>query len=181
MAIYTGCFFRMVPPQKVLSVEDGKIPTKKVKVGLFNSKMLSFNSDFHFFGRDLPSSTLRTFWGGTFRKKHPVSYMGGHVFKNHFTICWISFLGSLLLKFLEYFLRITIVKLTWIFLRITISKISCRGRQVDKQEAKKKLFLDFQVLYLWILSIILQYFQYSVFGFGYLAELLTFGIFRYFQ
>ena len=47
------------------SVEDGKIPTKKVKVGLFNSKMLSFNSDFHFFGRDLPSSTLRTFWGGT--------------------------------------------------------------------------------------------------------------------
>ena len=42
----------MVPPQKVLSVEDGKIPTKKVKVGLFNSKMLSFNSDFHFFGRD---------------------------------------------------------------------------------------------------------------------------------
>ena len=68
----TGCFFWLVPPQKVLSVEDGKIPTKKVKVGLFNSKMLSFNSDFHFFGRDLPSSTLRTFWGGTFRKKHPV-------------------------------------------------------------------------------------------------------------
>ena len=28
----TGCFFRKVPPQKVLSVEDGKIPTKKVKV-----------------------------------------------------------------------------------------------------------------------------------------------------
>ena len=47
--IDTGCFFRMVPPQKV---EDDKIPTKKVKVGLFNSKMLSFNSDFHFFGRD---------------------------------------------------------------------------------------------------------------------------------
>ena len=40
------------------SVEDGKIPTEKVKVGLFNSKMLSFNSDFHFFGRDLPTSTL---------------------------------------------------------------------------------------------------------------------------
>ena len=54
----TGWFFLLVPPQKVLSVEDGKIPTKKVKVGLFNSKMLSFNSDFHFFGRDLPSSTL---------------------------------------------------------------------------------------------------------------------------
>ena len=41
--------FLLVPPQKVLSVEDGKIPTKKVKVGVFNSKMLSFNSDFHFF------------------------------------------------------------------------------------------------------------------------------------
>ena len=27
-----GVFFRMVPPQKVLSVEDDKIPTKKVKV-----------------------------------------------------------------------------------------------------------------------------------------------------
>ena len=62
----------MVPPQKVLSVEDDKIPTKKVKVGLFNSKMLSFNSDFHFFGRDLPSSTLRTFLGGTSKKNHPV-------------------------------------------------------------------------------------------------------------
>ena len=62
--------FLLVPPQKVLSVEDGKIPTKKVKVGLFNSKMLSFNSDFHFFGRDLPSSTLRTFWGGTSQKNH---------------------------------------------------------------------------------------------------------------
>ena len=45
-------FFLLVPPQKVLSVEDGKIPTKKVKVGLFNSKMLSFNSDFHFFCTD---------------------------------------------------------------------------------------------------------------------------------
>ena len=49
---YTGCFFRMVPPQKVLSVEDGKIPTKKVKVDLSNSKMCCFNYDFHFFGRD---------------------------------------------------------------------------------------------------------------------------------
>ncbi len=56
----------MVPPQKVLSVEDDKIPTKKVKVGLFNSKMLSLNSDFHFFGRDLPSSTL--FGAGPFEK-----------------------------------------------------------------------------------------------------------------
>ena len=28
----TGRFFLLVPPQKVLSVEDGKIPTKKVKV-----------------------------------------------------------------------------------------------------------------------------------------------------
>ena len=64
--------FLLVSPQKVVSVEDGKIPTKKVKVGLFNSKMLSFNSDFHFFGRDLPSSTLRTFWGGTSQKNHPV-------------------------------------------------------------------------------------------------------------
>ena len=53
--VHTGCFFRMVPPKKVLSVEDGKIPTKKVKVGLFNSKMLRFHSDFHFFGRDLPT------------------------------------------------------------------------------------------------------------------------------
>ena len=40
-----------------------------MKVGLFNS---SFNSDFHFFGRDLPSKTLRTFWGGTSIKNHPV-------------------------------------------------------------------------------------------------------------
>ena len=56
-------FFSNGPAPK--SVEDGKIPTKKVKVGLFNTKMLNFNSDFHFFGRDLPSSTLRTFWGGT--------------------------------------------------------------------------------------------------------------------
>ena len=31
-------FFLLVPPQKVLSVEDGKIPTKKVKVNLFKSK-----------------------------------------------------------------------------------------------------------------------------------------------
>ena len=35
-------FFLLVPPLKVLSVEDGKIPTKKVKVGLFKSKMWSF-------------------------------------------------------------------------------------------------------------------------------------------
>ena len=32
--VYTGCLFWLVPPQKVLSVEDGKIPTKKVKVDL---------------------------------------------------------------------------------------------------------------------------------------------------
>ena len=56
----------MVPPQKVLSVEDGKIPTKKVKVGLFNSKMLSFNSDFHFFGRDF--AILELFGAGPFEK-----------------------------------------------------------------------------------------------------------------
>ena len=67
-----GDFFNWFRQKKVLSVEDGKIPTKKVKVGLFNRKMLSFNSDFHFFGRDLPSSTLRTFWGGTSQKNHPV-------------------------------------------------------------------------------------------------------------
>jgi len=35
-------FFLLVLPQKVLSVEDGKIPTKKVKVGLFKNKMWSF-------------------------------------------------------------------------------------------------------------------------------------------
>ena len=34
------------------SIEDGKIPTQKVKVNLSNRKMLSFDSDFHFFGRD---------------------------------------------------------------------------------------------------------------------------------
>ena len=28
----TGCFFWLVPPRKVLSVEDDKFPTKKVKV-----------------------------------------------------------------------------------------------------------------------------------------------------
>ena len=44
--------FLLVPPQKVLSIEDGKIPTKKVKVDLSPSKIWSFNSDFHFFGRD---------------------------------------------------------------------------------------------------------------------------------
>ena len=43
------------------SVENGKIPTKKVKVNLSNSKMLSFNSDF--FGRNF--AILNTFRGGT--------------------------------------------------------------------------------------------------------------------
>ena len=35
----TGWFFLLVPPQKVLSVKDGKIPNKKVKVDLFKRKM----------------------------------------------------------------------------------------------------------------------------------------------
>ena len=74
--LYYRVFFRKVPPQKVLSVEDGKIPTKKVKVGLFNSKMLSFNSDFHFFGRDLPSSTL---FGAEPVKKHCQRHNGPRV------------------------------------------------------------------------------------------------------
>ena len=37
--VYTGCFFRLVPPPKVLSVEDGKIPTKKVKVRVKTSNL----------------------------------------------------------------------------------------------------------------------------------------------
>ena len=35
----TGCVFRKVPPPKVLSVEDGKIPTKKVKVRVKTSHL----------------------------------------------------------------------------------------------------------------------------------------------
>ena len=62
----TGWFFLLVP-----CVEDGKIPTKKGKVGLFNSKMLSFNS---FLVGICHPQHLEHFWGGTSQKNHHVSY-----------------------------------------------------------------------------------------------------------
>ena len=70
---YTGCFFRKVPPQKVLSVEDGKSLPKKWKSELKLNILLLKRPTFTFLVGILPSSTLRTFWGGTIRKKHPVS------------------------------------------------------------------------------------------------------------
>ena len=69
---YTGCFFRMVPPRKVLSVEAGKILTKKVKVRVKTSHLAVGWSTFTFLVGILSSSTLRTFLGGTSQKKHPV-------------------------------------------------------------------------------------------------------------
>ena len=95
-------------------------------------------------------------------------------FKNHCTLSFHFHFSQLV----EHFFRITMLTIFFvqdhyvqnIVLRIslplfTMFKISYRGRQVDKQEAKKKLFLDFQVLHLWILSII-----------GYLAVLSVFSV-----
>ena len=44
------------PALKVLSVGDGKIPTKKVKVRECHRNNLKFNSNFHFFSRDFAIS-----------------------------------------------------------------------------------------------------------------------------
>ena len=60
----------MVLPQKVLSIEDGKIPTKKVKVDLSNSKMWSLHSDFHFFGREFVILNTYNFSGRDHSKKN---------------------------------------------------------------------------------------------------------------
>ena len=64
-------FFLLVPPPKVLSVEDGKIPTKKKwKSELKLHILLLDRSTFTFLVGILPSSTLRTFGGGTSQKKN---------------------------------------------------------------------------------------------------------------
>ena len=44
------------PALKVLSVGDGKIPTKKVKVRECHRNNVKFNSNFHFFCRDFAIS-----------------------------------------------------------------------------------------------------------------------------
>ena len=46
--------------KRFLNVENGKIPTKKVKVELSKRKVWSFNFVFHFFVGILPSSTQPT-------------------------------------------------------------------------------------------------------------------------
>ena len=59
----TGCFFTGSAPK---SVEDGKIPTKKVKVDLSQTARCEvLTLTFTFLVGILPSSTLRTFRGGT--------------------------------------------------------------------------------------------------------------------
>ena len=67
-----GVFFDWSHPRKVLNIADGKIPTKKVKVDLSNSKMWSFTLTFTFLVGILPSAIISTFWGGTSQKRHPV-------------------------------------------------------------------------------------------------------------
>ena len=59
----TGCLFWLVPPLKLLSVEDGKIPTKKVKVFLSNSKMWNFS---------ILLNWSHPTGGGTSKKRHLV-------------------------------------------------------------------------------------------------------------
>ena len=60
--------FELVPPPKFLSVEDGKIPTKKWKSELKLHIFMLDRFTFTFLVGILPSSTQRTFGGGT-RKK----------------------------------------------------------------------------------------------------------------
>ena len=74
----TGCFFLLVPPRKVLSVETGKIPTNKVKVRVKTSHLAVGWSTFTFLVGILSSSTLRTFLGGTSKKKHPVKSVSSY-------------------------------------------------------------------------------------------------------
>ena len=50
--IYYRVIFLTGPALKVLSVGDGKIPTKKVKVRECHKNNVKFNSNFHFFRRD---------------------------------------------------------------------------------------------------------------------------------
>ena len=62
-------FFLHIPPPKALSVEDGKIPTKKVKVRVKTSHLAVEKLHFQLFGRDF--TILNTFGGRTSKKKPP--------------------------------------------------------------------------------------------------------------
>ena len=55
------------------SVEYGKFPTKKVKVGVKPLIMLSHSSTLTFLVGNLLSSTLRTFWAGLVKKPSCIS------------------------------------------------------------------------------------------------------------
>ena len=67
MHIYRVFFFTG-PAQKVLSVKDDKIPTKKVKVDHPTARCEVLTLTFTFLVGILPASTLRTFWAGPVKK-----------------------------------------------------------------------------------------------------------------
>ena len=78
---YTGWFFLLVPPQKVvppaLMIKNSN-KNKKVRVKLCDSMIRGLTPTFTFLVGNLPSLTLRTFWGRTSKKNHPLYRFATH-------------------------------------------------------------------------------------------------------